>query len=245
MNDKEKKQKALERVLGEPIGFAISEAASKARKGLILVSFVVLVLVLGEVSASEKVSILGLELAGITSEKLLLGLLAVLIYSLVNYIWLAVEVLGEWVIRITGTRVGFITAGTFADEDSDHPNDPKQSTLYNWWRENTQRVESSAASLIDIQSKVDILLGARDADADSQGHIKELSRQVASLSDQTRLMNAALSSQRIEVSLKRFNRWFELVLRSQNLRVLLVDLLFPLLLGLFALAMVVTALSWV
>jgi len=43
-----------------------------------------------------------------------------------------------------------------------------------------------------------------------------------------------ISDQRIPVSLKRFDNWFQLFLRSQNLRWLIIEFLFPIVLGLSA-----------
>lgn len=49
---------ALQKSMGEPVGFDISEAATKIKRNLILVSSVVLVLIFGGVEAAPGVSIL-------------------------------------------------------------------------------------------------------------------------------------------------------------------------------------------
>ena len=239
--DKENKEKALQKVMGEPVGFDISEPATKIKRNLILVSIVIIVLLWGGVEAKPDVSIFGVSLTGVTSIKMMLGLSALLIYSLVHYLWYCYELYGEWVIRITGVSVGFITGGTFSGDGMDYPSNPKQSTLYNWWRERSRDLpdyrktaNKIEESFEDIKSKIESIResaglrynvdSARDAVQHLQGVIGQLAGEISHA-------NQLLDAARIPVSLERFDRRFRLLLKSQNARVLVVEILFPVLLA--------------
>jgi hypothetical protein len=154
-----------------------------------------------------------------------------------HFIWIAWESFAEWRLRLTGTRVAFITAGRWADSESDFPDDPRQSTLANWWRESasrlghlTERVESLRSMFAEQESAI--------REACKTGEPLNVCNATAPLNN---IMNAAsqlkqsieataktLESLRIPASLDRFEKAYRHFLDSQNIRWLLVDALLPL-----------------
>ncbi len=235
---------ALKKALGEPIGFDISDAALKIKRNLMLVSLVVIVLVLGELKASSNISIFGVSLEGATPDKIMLGLAAILIYSLTHYLWYCFELAGEWSLRVTGARLGFVTGAQWADEGVDYPADPKQSTLYTWWLQEIRSFTyyKNLIAKVDeqkneIDRRINDIVGNNNPSSNgamASNAIAQLKATLEQARSSVSKVESIISSQRINVSLERFDKRFGLVLRSQNLRVLLVDVLVPVLIAAYA-----------
>lgn len=232
----------ISKVLGEPVGFDISEVAAKLRRNLILVSMVVLVLILGEIEAGKDFSVLGIKLTGVTPFKLMVGLSIVLMYTLVHFMWYCYELYSEWVVRVTGTRLGFVTSGKYGAVGADYPDDPKQSTLYTWW---VQEAKSMGA-YSDLVNRVDTSIQDFSAHIDQLGNrdmttAGSVTASIQGMKNTLEQLRGALSSTesvitntRIPESLSRFDRRFSLLLKSQNLRTLVVEVALPILLSLTA-----------
>lgn len=244
--DDQKKIDALQKSMGEPVGFDISESAAKIKRNLILVSLVVLVLVFGGVEASPNVSIFGVSLSGVTSTKLMVGLSVVLFYSLVHYLWYCYELYSEWSIRLTGAKLGFVTSGVFSSEGMDYPSDPKQSTLYNWWLQQSRSMVDykEVASKVDeqvsqINSRIDdIIKNENPSSNGAMAHqaIVLLKSTMEQINSSIASTESVLTQARIPVSLARFDRRFGLLLKSQNMRIFLIEIALPIALAAFSAA---------
>lgn len=240
---------ALRKSMGEPIGFDISEAAAKIKRNLILISSVVLVLIFGGVEAAPGVSIFGVSLTGVTSTKLMIGLSIVLLYSLSHYLWYCYELYSEWAIRLTGAKLGFVTSGAFGADGMDYPSDPKQSTLYNWWCHQSQGLmdyKSVIGKIDDQVAEINLRIDEifKMENQGSNGAMASQSiMQLKGILDQVKssmvVTESVLTHARIPVSLARFDRRFGLLLKSQNLRVFLVEITLPISLAAFSAASLV------
>lgn len=232
----------ISKVLGEPVGFDISETARKLRMNLILVSVVVLVLIVGEIEAGSDFSVFGVKLTGVTPFKFMVGLSIVLAYTLIHFLWYCYEFYSEWSIRITGTKLAFVTGAKMGAEGADYPDDPKQSTLYTWWTEEAK----SMVAYSDLVNRVDNSIQEFSAHIDqlekrdmtSAGSVSASIQGLKSTLEQVkgafRSTESVITNTRIPESLSRFDRRFRLLLKSQNMRVLVVDIVFPILLSLAA-----------
>lgn len=232
----------IAKVLGSPVGFDISETASKLRRNLLLVSVVVMILILGEVQPGPEVSVFGIKLTGLTSIKIMFGLSVLLAYNLVHYLWYCYELYSEWAVRITGTRLAFVTGGKYGQLGADYPDDPKQSTLYTWWLQQSnsiiaysnllQRVDASIQDFSEHTEQ----LQARDMT--SAGTVSSSIRGMKDALEQARhnlaCTEAILTNVRVPESLKRFDNRFKMLLKSQNLRLVLVEVGMPVGLALIA-----------
>jgi hypothetical protein len=232
----------ISKVLGEPVGFDISETAAKLRRNLILVSMVVLVLILGEIEAGSDFSVLGIKLTGVTPFKLMVGLSIVLVYTLAHFIWHCYELYSTWVVRVTGTKLAFVTGAKLGATGADYPDDPKQSTLYAWWIQEAKsmsaysdlvnRVDESIQEFsvhVDQLEKRD-MTSAGSVTASIQGMKHTLEQVRGAL----RSTESVITNTRIPESLARFDRRFSLLLKSQSLRALVVEVGLPILLSLAA-----------
>jgi hypothetical protein len=231
---------AVEKVLGEPVLADFPEYVRKIRNNLFIVSMISIFMVIGDVSISPKSTIFGLTFNNLRPEHITQGLLAITTYSFVHFLWCAIDSLQEWRLRITGTRVGFITAGIFADENGDYPRNPRQSTLYNWWLQK-QKEMTSLPELLRMTERLAALSKAAQSQGEKNNEkmIQDLSQEIKNLQSPTTQILNIIDSKRLDASLKRFDNAFLLFLRSQNLRWLIIECLTPLLIGAFSIFLLI------
>ncbi|WP_323151423.1 hypothetical protein [Pseudomonas glycinae] len=244
LNDEEK-SKAISKVLGEAIGFDISDPALKVKNLLLGLSIVLLAMVVGGVSVGKTVSFLGISLEGITGNKMVIGLVIAVCWVTIHHSWYSVEAIKEWRIRLTGQRVAYQTgAGMFGSPHDEAPINPKHASLYNWWREQKSSVASTADAvakfeeeLVGVQEKVDVFLKTSSSNEPPAniGELMNLLRSIGMLNENLTKNLEFMSSLRIESSLYRFDEWFWRLITVQNIRVVLIEILFPLVLGISAL----------
>lgn len=248
MND-DKSIEAIERTLGRPIGGELSENALRVRRNLLVASLISICAVIGGIRLDPNSTILGFRFLGLNDEIVRIGLAVVTCYLLVHFLWYVLEALLEWRIRITGTRLAFVTAAKVGSPHADYPDDPRQSTLYSWWSEHAKRIGNVGQKVIAIDEALagweDKLRAVREESGpeanlneilsainDTRTAIMELKRSVD-------LVQETLSAQRIAVSLRRFDGWFGLFMRSENLRWLLIDTLIPAIVGVWAVVLLI------
>lgn len=240
-----KRVEAVEAALKSPVAAGLSEQAEKVRRNLLVFSLVSVAGVLWDVGLKTDASIFGFTFDGLTPDKVLAGLALVTGFSLIHFIWLSWDSFLEWRLRITGTRLAFVTIGRSSSEDADYPDDPRQSTLHYWWAERARITGDMSGKLSALQPQLaDIVDRINAIQTDHipylvgiQGSISGLTHIVGTLQNDLAALSTTFSSQRTPVSLKRFDDWFSLFLRSQNLRWLLLDVGMPLLLASYAMVL--------
>jgi hypothetical protein len=235
---------AVQKVLGEPVAAGLSDRAWKVRTQLMAVSVVAIGLVGLGLHVNRDATVFGFSLSGLTDELVRRALVIWTAYLVVHFVWMAWESFAEWRLRLTGTRVVTVTVGIFGGEDSDYPNDPRQSTLANWWRGEAMRIGNLTQLLSGVEPRMTALEATiREACADGNainvanatmplGEIRSTVQQARQSIDQT---VKTLSSLRIPASLDRFDRAYVHFLKVQNVRWLLLDVLLPLGVGTVAL----------
>jgi len=249
----ERDLEAVRKALGEPFASEFSDKVWKIRTNLFVVSFVSLFVVLARLRIEPESTVFGLQFAGLTDEVVRNGLFWVTLYLALHFLWSSFDSLVEWRLRVTGTKLAFVTTGRLASEHADYPNDPRQSTLYHWWSEEARKIGNLAAkaaaidremnewetrlraqvcnvhaNCLNISNAAQSVSGVRERIVELTGAIEHTSKTVAAL--------------RIPVSLERFDRWFKLLLKSQNLRWFLIE--FLLLLALSTAALVALRIRW-
>lgn len=241
----EKTAESIEQVLGKPFAATMADATEKIRRNLLIVSSITVVSVILGIRIAPSNSLLGVSFEGLTPDVFKTCLLAVNAYMLVHFCWCVADELQEWRLRVTGTRTAFITAGVFTSDDADHPSEPRQSTLYNWWKQRKaynvrtdqllERIESTIkARLVQLEAPPSGDLSK--AEKDEAFNLAQVKIDVHSIRSEIERISAVIESKRVEVSLRRFDRAFELFLRSQNLRWLVVEAGFPALFGIVSIA---------
>ncbi len=236
---------AVEAALGNPVAPEYTNNALKVRRNLFAVSLVSCVIVLFSIKLDPKSTIFGLRFAGLTDDLILIGLTVVTIYHLIHFAWYVVDATMEWRLRITGTKLSFITAAKYANEHGDYPDDPRQSTLYSWWSDHARRIGNIKENILTFEKEwksaenaVRTLVSNNTPDGRNLNNalqaLSQVKQSVDNLKRSLERTDKTISSLRIPASLSRFDKWFGLFLRSQNLRWLLVDTCAPLVFGLVA-----------
>jgi hypothetical protein len=233
----EEKHKSVEKVLGDPVAAEFSDKAWKIRTNLIVASAIAVAISLANLRITADSSILGLKFNGLSDPVIRNGLSALIGYLLLHFCWVSWDSLMEWRLRITGTRRGFVTGMMWESEHADIPSDPRQSTLYNWWKQQAGGIGNLAAMAEELKTKCsqwESDLKARFTGTPDWTNISNIMSLLAAtrenafkISTGVEAAEKALKAPRIVVSLKRFDRWFQLFLRSQNLRWLVIDLCVP------------------
>lgn len=249
--DNDDEVKKVEKVLGEPVLIGFDDKTTKIRTFLFLFSVVSIGYALGGLKIDATSSFLGLKFTGLNDELFRTGLLVTVGYLLIHFIWNSFDTFLEWRLRISGTRVAFTTGSFFGNKDCDYPKEPRQSTLYNWWR--------GQANLLDIvntrfRASEKIVDHAKQYDQECQPSLdpavkqnliifektlKHVTADVDNFKSMLEELKKLYDSKRIDVSLKRFDNWFNLFLQSQNLRWIVIEFSLPAGLGLAA-----TCLLW-
>lgn len=243
--DDEKRLSAAQKTLGEPFYGDLSPETAKTRLRLLTFSLIALVLNWGglSVSHSDGAALLGVRLLGLND--ILVGqmLFVTIAYLFIHFGWYAADGIVEWRLRLTANKTMFQTGSTWGHSDADYPTEPRQSTLYNWWRQQGPLIGDVGARMETIEKRIaELEEQLRVAPVGDPNYSKIVSL-LASVRDETVQMKnrsseieKALNSIRIPASLKRFDDWFKYAARSQSLRWFVFDLAAPLVLGAIALA---------
>ena len=243
MEEKENKIKAVQKVLGEPVFCEFDTKTQKIRTTLFLLSVISITFVLGDLEIKEGSSFLGLKFDGLNNNLFRYLLLSAVVYLSMHFVWCAIDSFMEWRLRITGTKVAYVTTGTFASEDADYPNDPRQSTLYNWWKDQSRsisgingKIENINATFENVNSEIE-KIKEEGQTLNINNVIQGLSHirtEIANLRSKVENVNKTLEAGRVPASLNRFDSWFKFFLKSQNVRWLLIEFLLPISLSIWS-----------
>lgn len=234
--------KKAQKALGEPLMPEFTDYMRRVRTLLIVVSLISIAVVIGGLAIDPASSVLGVKFKGLSDELIRKGLLIANAYLLIHFLWGGFDSWLEWGVRLTGSRVAFVTTGKFASEHCDYPSDPRQSTLYNWWKDDasgisslTEPLETTKQKLAEWEKRVEEsilnnnpnLMSVVQSFREVQTNINDVKKKIENV-------EKTLTAVRIPASLERFDNRFKLMLRSQNIRWLVLELALPLLLGCWA-----------
>lgn len=233
--------KDVEKSLGEPVAAEFSDYVRKLRGNLVFISFISISLTLGGLEIDPTSSILGLKFNGLDNSSLMYGLAILNAYMLFHFIWCSFDAFQEWGMRVTGTRLSFITTARLSSEHGDYPSDPRQTSLYHWWKDQANNIGSLSEPVAEINRKLEIWESEVKEALEAQGNpnvvnacmaINKVTTDITKLKGSIETVSKALESPRIPASLERFDNRFQLFLRSQNLRWLVLELGLPIIMGL-------------
>ncbi len=231
---------SVEKVLGSPVSAELSEQALKIRRNLLVVGSISIFIALSGAKLDPDSTVLGFKFTGVSEHAVSLGLTVATTYFLLHFLWYSFDCMLEWRLRVTGTRLAFVTGMMWHNESADYPSDPRQSTLYSWWMQRTKTMgdaNQKLAEINDLLVTIDTnmnrdLIDSKDPNvAVMVGSLTQARTAFSELVRKVEEAQKTLLYPRIEISLKRFDGWFELFLRSQNLRWLLLEILFPVSIG--------------
>ena len=137
---------AVQKVLGEPIFAGLSDRAWRARTQLYGVSIAAIALEKFGLHVNADATVFGFNLTDVSDAAIHRFVIAALIYLVLHFAWLSWENFLEWLLRLTGMRVAFVTVGQFSSAEGGYPSELSQSTLSNWWKGEAKRIGSSRGS---------------------------------------------------------------------------------------------------
>lgn len=236
---------SVEKVLLAPIQIEFTDNVKKIRQNLIITSFIALFITLGGVSIDSSSTIFGLKFNGLDDALLYKGLLILILYFLVHFVWCAYESLQEWEVRVTGTKETFICADDMDIDEAvkpPYPSDPRNSTFYYWWSTQAKRIGTLKEHLTNINQRIESMENAihemrekgaslNRSDVNISSQVQPLKIEIDSAVRSITRMEKVLIGNQLLVSMKTFDRRYRYFLKSQNIRWFIIDFFGPIMLS--------------
>lgn len=235
----------IKKIICEPIFIGYTEQVKKTKNMLLVFSSISLFLVFGKLSINSESSILGLKFDGLNESIIYIGLLIIIFFNLITFFWSSFDTYKEWSVRQTGIKKLFNTpTGNelmhFNGLNNDlFPDNPRNTTLYYWWSTQVNRLDEWENCLNDLEKKHNALSEILNDDKtkDFFNHSRELNpirmshydytSKIDSIQKSFEIMSNAFKYNHIQDSLSNFNFRYKTLLKSQNLRWILLDFSFP------------------
>jgi len=116
--DENEKIKAVQKVLGEPVFIYFSDEINRIRRNLLVISSIALAYKYSGTKVTEFM-LFGVKFEHLSPSFVDTCLFFLLLYTFIHFFWQSVDAVQEWRIRITGTRLSYITGGTFGHAATD------------------------------------------------------------------------------------------------------------------------------
>ncbi|OCH31081.1 hypothetical protein A6E13_18440 [Aliivibrio fischeri] len=238
----------IEKLMGEPAPLEVSDYEEKIRRNLLFASMIVFALTFLELIPNSESKFFGLSFDNLTPESIYIVLLIIVSYELVHYIWLVANKISYWRVRLTGTNPGVSRGSsgmTFGNEfDSyDHIGEQKHSNFYVWMLEYKKTINPIIENYDEKWKNLENIVFESDSINDS--HSKDLLNKLNEIYSLQERLEKHLTNIRIDASMCRFDSWYSLMIRSQSLRWLVLDLILPILSGLGAMFFLIYRLAFV
>lgn len=235
--EKNKTIKDIQEWLGKPFRPDFSEYTRKVRNNLGIVSVLSIIIITQGIEVNGG-SFLGLKFNEDAFKMILIYkiLFYLNIYFFIHFIWLAWDNFLQWRIKLTGTFSK--NENTFAgpNEVSDNREDPSQTTLYSWWVKESKGLcnTEEKITLLTKELKNISLLLEKKSTAELKKEYDILQRTIGELNTHYMQSLNTIKSNRIPASLERFDNYFNHMHNSQGYRWLILELLAPILIGVWA-----------
>lgn len=232
----------IESVMKSPKGIAIVDYEERIRRNLLLVSIAAIAFTWLNLEVDTTKAFFGvLTFKNLSQENIYWLFFAVLVYEFLHYFWIQINNFGAWRIRLTGTSHlevrGDGGGAQFGGENSpyDYSGNDQDSNFYTWMFDNKHDRTTAMTQLIKMSGELQTLIENMQESKDSSNkQFQELTLKTNSISSSIDRLERALQSLRIDGSMLRFDQWFRILVASQNLRWLILDIALPLVLGFIA-----------
>ena len=214
----DEKLSKIEKVLKEPVFIQFTDETINIRRNLIITSFVTLIYKLcGLTITAVPLFCIRIDKDSLSSNDLDTILCCIVFYHFIHFFWQSWDTLKESVIRVTGTRLFHITTGEFADNRADYTNNPRQSSLLNWFLYLLNTLDYNIKDIkktnYEKANEEEIIL-----------NLQKVSNDISNLYE-------LIKEKNIDIRLKRFEKYFTNFSISQILRFWSIELLFPICIG--------------
>lgn len=223
---------AVNKILVEPIIKPLSENFLKIRRNLLMICLLGLLYVF-DVFDICNLSMSGIKIKNGSIKTIEIIGFVIILYQFMHFILEAWEHLTYLRIRVTGTKLSHVTAGKFAAEGGDYPNDPDQSTLYSWWFEQKnlmRQYEQKKNDLMLIVEGIESAPGDLSVDA-----VKDVQNKLTQFIGLQEAFNNKILSPRVFASLERFDKKFWFYQKLQLIKWFGLELVPPFTIGILTL----------
>lgn len=226
----------IQRILGAPVFADLTENALRIRRNLLVTSVITLFIYYASIKIKEDSAFLGLHFEGLTNIKIEIGLLILLLYFLIHFLWFVWDSIYEWRLRITGMS----KLSSVLVEGGDVGDDLRNSTLYNWWRLQSEDIRLAKLKLEQLEFPINLLKEVVEGDKvrlepyQLNTQLNDILIKLNSIQQYMKRVVTVMEHQRFHYSLERFDKWYRHFLTSQNMRWLFIEVLLPIGLGLWA-----------
>lgn len=234
-------QSRIEQIMKEPSPLEATEYEERIRRNLLVFSMIACLSLFLGISPTNKTEIWGVGFENLTVKSIYTVLLLVIIYEFVHYFWIVWDKFSFWRVRLTGCKLDVRrgSTATFGGGDAQFDATGKEinSNLYVWMIERAPSYHSVMSLISEKNSVLNDLITNVDVESADSTVFSQLRDKTTELNKQIEIMNGHLNSMRVNESLKRFDNWFDFMVKTQSRRWLMLDLFLPLMAGVLAIYM--------
>ena len=205
MKHTHKKISKIEKVLKEPVFIQFTDETINIRRNLIITSFVTLIYKLSDLITTFTPLGITIDKNSSSSNDLDTIFCCIVVYHFIHFFWQSWDTLKESAIRATGTRLFHITTGEFADNRADYTNNPRQSSLLNWFLGLLNTLDYNIKDIKKINYE-------KASSAEISLELQNVNNNISNL------YKLLIEEKNIDIRLKRFEKYFTIFSLSQILR---------------------------
>lgn len=217
----------LKKHLVAPFIPEFSEYVQKLRRNSMAISSIALVMYYSDVSITSSFSVAGFQINGLTDALVKTLLLILSSFWLLHFAWCSVDYFMEWRIRLTGVPE---SSGAWDDTPNAAKSQERGFTFMRWLYYQSEPINQLKEDLTQLREK----LWSQNYE---QFELNKIEKDIAAALSALGQLPSPQMEKMLRISLNRFENFWRLMNNSQSIRWLLIELLLPLALGLFAIAM--------
>lgn len=216
-----KSESEIKHLLEHPVFLGHDANAKIIRAQLFFLSVTTIFLTNSSIKVGTGSTVLGIGLEGLTTAHILKVLLFLLTYQIIHFSWASIESFYEWRARLTALDTSGWGGGGLQISSADVDTKIRQTTLYAY-----------ITDIVNHDLKKLGELAAKSQPENTTQHNPEIEKILARVTE-------ALAHHRTSDALWRFDNWFKLFCKIQNIRWFLLELITPIALGFVAIYFII------
>lgn len=233
----------IEKIMKEPSPLETTEYEERIRRNLLVFSALAIFSLFLKISPSDKAQVWGIGFENLTTNSIYIVLSLVILYELFHYSWIIWNNFLLWRVRLTGCKLEESRGdapgvfGSSAPDLADYNGSERNSTLYSWLLENRVKYHAAMGGIESTQANLNSLVEKVNSEGLKKEDVSRLVDEVIKLKTATVTLVDYLNNERLNESLRRFDNWFDMLIKSKSWRWVILDFITPLLFGVVALCM--------
>lgn len=242
ITEEEVKQARVRKLLSEPVMAEMPEELRRTKRNFLALTSLMIFYQWSGIVVT-KLAFFGVNVSVKEPQWILWIFLIIGTYFAVQFVWLLSNYFAQVRIRVTGAKNPYTTSdgGGFWGGPDISPVDSRQSSLHFWW----SNMLKGVPGIIEIEKSLGKLKESLDEIESSPDptpqNLEPLRIVMNDLNTNLKEVRTELSSQKIQISLGHYDKWFRCFSVSQRWRFYLLDVTIPVLLGGLALYLTINA----